>query len=228
MSTPSKSLPSAKPLTDASDTSKSLATGETARPGQPTRLWDVDWLRIVSTGLIFIYHTARFFDNMEPWHIKNNLRVEALTYPMALGSQFMMPLFFILSGISTRFALGSKPAREFAWKRFLRLGVPVITLGWFVLSPLQIYIEATTGQGYNAPPFTGSFWQFIPRYFTPFYGQGGYFSWTGVHLWYLTWLLIFSVVALPLFLWLRGAPPEAGSKPRDTRGGFERRQSLRE
>jgi hypothetical protein len=140
---------------------------------------------------------------MEPWHIKNLVLTDALTIPMAFGSQFMMPLFFILSGISTRFALGSRPAKEFSWKRILRLGVPVVTLGWFVLSPPQIYIEATTAQGYNAPPFSGTFWQFISRYFTPFYGTGGYFPWSGMHLWYLAWLLIFTLVSLPLFLYLR-------------------------
>jgi len=182
-----------------------------SQQGRPARLWDVDWLRIISTALIFIYHTARFFDNMEPWHIKNNLRVEWLTYPMALGSQFMMPLFFILSGMATRFALGSRPWREFAWKRLLRLGVPVITLGWFVLSPPQVYIEAATGQNYNAPPFVGSFWQFLPHYFRlPTYGTGGYFAWSGMHLWYLAWLLIFSLAALPLFVWLRSVPTQSG------------------
>ena len=168
------------------------------------RLFDVDWLRIIAILLVFLSHTGRLFDTMEAWHFKNPIRSDAFTVPMGLGGQFVMPLFFILSGISTRFALGSRPWREFAWKRFLRLGVPVLTLGWFVLNPIQIYIEASTAQNYNCPPFSGKFWQFLPRAFTGDYGRGGYFAWNGVHLWYLSYLLLFSLLSLPLFLYLRG------------------------
>ena len=105
---------------------------------------------------------------------------------------------------SGRFALGSRPWREFAWKRILRLGVPVVTLGWFLLNPIQIYIEASTNQNYHCPPFEGSFWQFLPHTFSGTYGVDGYFSWSAVHLWYLSFLLIFTLLSLPLFLCLRG------------------------
>lgn len=167
------------------------------------RLFDVDWLRLIAIGLVFASHTGRLFDTMEPWHFKNPIRSDTFTIPMGIGSQFVMPLFFVLSGISTRFALGSRPWREFAWKRVLRLGVPVVTLGWFVFNPLQIYIEASTDQQYNCPPFSGTFWQFLPRAFSGRYGVDGYFCWSGVHLWYLAWLLLFTLASLPLFVCLR-------------------------
>ena len=79
----------------------------TSRP-VPTRLadrlFDVDWLRIIAIGIVFISHTGRLFDTMEPWHFKNPIRSDFFTIPMVIGSQFVMPLFFVLSGISTRFA----------------------------------------------------------------------------------------------------------------------------
>jgi glucan biosynthesis protein C len=170
---------------------------------RPARLYDVDWLRILATLLVFVYHCTRPFDSMEPWHIKNNQLTDALVVPNAIGAQFMMPLFFVLSGISTRLALGSHAVSEFLRRRLLRLGLPVVTLGWFVLAPPQVYIEAVTAQGYNAPPFQGTFWQFLPHYFQGRYGLGGYFALVPIHLWYLFWLLAFTLLSLPVLHWLR-------------------------
>lgn len=182
-----------------------MSTTRPETPAVAVRLVDVDWLRVLAMAAIFVYHTGRLFDSMEPWHVKNGERLDWLTYPMAVGSQFVMPLFWVLSGISTCFALGAHPAGEFVRRRLARLLVPVVTLGWFVLSPVQVYIEATTGQRYNAPPFSGTFWQFLPHYVTDgLYGFGGYFVWNALHLWYLVYLLLFSLVSLPLFLWVRG------------------------
>ena len=171
---------------------------------QRERLYDVDWLRVLATLVVFVYHCWRPFDNMEPWHVKNNQLTGALTVPMAIGGQFLMPLFFALSGISTRLALGSHAVSRFLRRRLLRLGVPVVVLGWFVLAPPQVYIEAVTAQGYHAPPFQGTFWQFLPHYFQGRYGRGGYFALIPIHLWYLFWLLIFTLLSLPLLHWLRG------------------------
>lgn len=169
-----------------------------------TRLFDVDRLRVIAIVGIFVYHVGRLFDDLEAWHVKFHELTSWLTYPMALGSQFVMPLFWVLSGMGTRFALGASPAANFVRRRAARLLVPVVTLGWWVFGPVQVYIEATTDQNYNAPAFRGSFWEFLPHYVTDgLYGFGGFFAWNGLHLWYLTYLFLFSVLSLPLFLWLR-------------------------
>ena len=53
--------------------------------------------------------------------VKNGERLDWLTYPMAAGSQFVMPLFWVLSGVSTCFALGAHPAGAFVKRRLARL-----------------------------------------------------------------------------------------------------------
>jgi len=170
---------------------------------RPTRLYDVDWLRVIATLTIIAFHCSRFFDTADPWHVKNNVLTDALTIPFAIGGQFMMPLFFLLSGISTYFALGARSLRDFAWRRVQRLALPVVTLGWFVASPPQVYIERVTGARPDMPVFRGSFWAFLPHYFQGLYDMGGNFALTGMHLWYLSWLLVFTLLGLPLFLYLR-------------------------
>lgn len=176
-----------------------------AAPGVgQARLWDLDWLRVLAILAIFVYHVGRLFDDMEPWHVKYHELTGWLTYPMALGSQFMMPLFWVLSGMGTWFALGTRRASEFLRLRATRLLLPVVTLGWWVSGPVQVFIESTTGQRYNAPEFHGTWWEFLPHYVTDgLYGFGGFFPVTGLHLWYLTYLFVFTVASLPLFLWLR-------------------------
>jgi glucan biosynthesis protein C len=124
--------------------------------------------------------------------------------PQVVFGVWAMATFFLVSGISSYYSLQSRGPKEFLRSRFLRLAVPLIGLGWFVLSPPQVYIERVTGTLYNTTLFSGTFWQFIPEYFRGLYGMGGSFALTGMHLWYLFWLFILSLVALPLFMWLNG------------------------
>ena len=170
----------------------------------PVRLWDVDWLRVLAIVGIFAYHVGRLFDDLDAWHVKFHELTSWLTYPMAFGSQFVMPLFWVLSGMGTRFALGTLAVAAFLQRRAARLLVPVVTLGWWVSGPVQVYIESTTDQHYIAPAFDGTWGEFLPAYVTQgLYGFGGFFAWNGLHLWYLTYLFLFTVASLPLFVWLR-------------------------
>lgn len=166
------------------------------------RRYDLDWLRVLAILLIFVYHSSRPFDTMEPWHVKNNQLTSAFNVLAVLGGLWIMPLFFVLSGAGASFSLRSRAVEAFVRERFLRLVVPLTTVGWFVLSPIQVYIERVTATGYNTAPFSGSFLEFLPQYVVGIYGAGGSFAWTGVHLWFLYWLYMFTLLALPILLYL--------------------------
>ncbi|MHB1415439.1 MAG: acyltransferase family protein [Chloroflexota bacterium] len=163
---------------------------------QPVRHYEVDWLRVIATGLVFLYHSARFFDN-GGWHVKNYPPDFGMTALAAALDQVIMPLFFILSGISTYYALQAAKG-HFLRERVRRLLVP-LAIGILVLGPPQIYLERLShGQ------FSGSLIAWLPSYFDGFYGFGGNFAWMGVHTWYLLILFLFSLISLPLFRYLRG------------------------
>jgi glucan biosynthesis protein C len=146
-------------------------------------------------GMIFIYHCNRFF-NTEDWHIKNPTTYATADTIEMFMVVFIIPLFFILSGISTRYSLQFRDAKTFVVARIKRLVVPLI-FGIFVLSPPQIYLERLT-HGETAQSFIGWF----PHYFEGLYfpGEKGNFAWMGVHLWYLLILFLFSLLTLPVFL----------------------------
>ena len=165
---------------------------------QPIRHDENDWLTLLAMAMVFLFHCARFFDT-EGWHVKNDdLSTNALLF-VGITAQWLMPLFFLLSGMSTCFALATRSASRFLANRAVRLLVPLAFATLVVLIPVQVWIErVTNGQ------FSGSFLAFYPHYFDGLYAFGGNFAWMGLHLWYLEMLFLFSLLTLPIFKLLSG------------------------
>ncbi|MFC1904583.1 acyltransferase family protein, partial [Chloroflexota bacterium] len=111
----------------------------------------------------------------------------------AFFNQWMMPLFFIVSGAAVVYSLRSRNARGFLKERVLRILVTWVLIGIFVIAPPQVYLERLTHGD-----FSRTFFQFYPHYFEGVYGFGGNFAIVPLHLWYLVFLFIFSLIALPL------------------------------
>jgi len=146
---------------------------------------------------IFIFHCARFF-NYEDWHVKNNQLDEGMSLFVAIVNQWIMPLFFLLSGISSYYSLRSRTSGRYIRNRFQRLVIPLIFGTFVVLIPVQVWIERVSHS-----QFEGFLIEFYPHYFEGFYAFGGNFAWMGLHLWYLEMLFVFSILTLPLFLYLK-------------------------
>jgi glucan biosynthesis protein C len=161
-----------------------------------TRRYDFDWLRVLLILTVLFYHSLKFFD-MEYWHIKNAATYMGVQIFLVFLTRWMMPAIFIISGVATFYALGKRGAGRFIKDRSLRLLVPLL-VGIFTHVILQGYLEEI-----NHNQYSGSFWQFYAERFNGLNGLGGNFNWVGNHLWYLEMLFVFSLVCLPLFLWLR-------------------------
>lgn len=154
----------------------------------------IDWLRVIATIGIFLFHNSRAYD-YDDWQIKNALTSLGATQFVEFMNIWMMPLFFILSGAAVYYSLRSRNGGSFLKERFFRIMIPWLLTGIFVMAPPQVYLERLShGQ------FNGNFFQFFPHYFDGLYGFGGNFAWMGLHLWYLMLLSIFSVILLPFFL----------------------------
>ncbi len=174
---------------------------------KPVRRYDFDSLKVIGTFAVFIFHCLRFFD-LGVWHVKNNELNAIASISAIILLQWIMPLFFVLSGASIYFALRFRTAKQFLQERSIRLLIPLI-FGIFILSSPQVYIERLTNPVHGVAPwdgglqFSGSFWEFIPYYFQGFYLFGGNFAWMGMHLWYLLVLFLFSLLFLPLFIYFK-------------------------
>jgi peptidoglycan/LPS O-acetylase OafA/YrhL len=166
------------------------------------RRYDLDWLRILAILIVFLYHSTRFF-NLGDWHVKNVNTFVWVEMWNVFASRWMMPLFFIISGAGLFYALEkSRGWLRFYADKFLRLMIPVL-IGSVSLSALQVYLDRLShGQ------FSGSFFSFLPEYFNGVYlaiGKPGNFAFHGMHLWYLFFLFVYSLICYRLFLWLKGS-----------------------
>lgn len=167
-----------------------------SQPAVSQRRFDVDWLRVLLILTVLVFHSLRLFD-LEGWNVKSATTYLGVQILVVFISRWLMPAIFLISGIAAFYALGKSRAGRFVKDRALRLLVPLL-VGLFTQIPLQGYLEQISQNQYN-----GSFWQWYPGIFNGLYRFGGDFNWLGGHLWYLEVLFVFSLVCLPLFIWLR-------------------------
>jgi hypothetical protein len=110
-----------------------------------------------------------------------------------------MPFFFLLAGAGSFFALRRRTAGQFARERFDRLLLPFIG-GSLLLMPVMLSFEWR--HKLQTGVLNGSFGAFVLDRnvgFTPIW-----FGAIGYHLCFLGFLFSFSLLCLPIFLWLKG------------------------
>jgi peptidoglycan/LPS O-acetylase OafA/YrhL len=168
------------------------------RKEPPARLYYLDWLRVIALLGVFLFHAVHPFD-LTAWHIKNAEQSMMITFLIAFMFPWGMPFFFLLAGAGSWFALRHRTARQFARERFYRLLLPYMG-GSLLLMPVMLYFEWShkIQTGLISLPFR----EFLLDRnvgFTPIW-----FGALGYHLWFLGFLFSFSLLTLPLCLWLKG------------------------
>jgi glucan biosynthesis protein C len=169
---------------------------------RPVRLHHLDWLRVILILGVFVYHAVSPFRAGFDWHISNPERSVTLTSILVFIWPWALPLFFLVAGAASMFALRRRSNRQYISERVSRLLIPFV-VGTILLSPLQAYLEAL-----HKGTYQGSFLSFIPQMlaekasgnlFTPLT-----FTEWGFHLWFLAFLFAYSLLALPVFNWFKG------------------------
>jgi hypothetical protein len=113
-----------------------------------------------------------------------------------------MPLMFLIAGMGVCYSLRKRTAGAFVGNRFQRLFIPLALGHLVLLPPIQFYAFRFS------PLFDETFAQFYPTFFNvtlkmafPPFLEGPHYA--AHHLWFIKDLLVFTLVLLPLFLWLR-------------------------
>lgn len=154
---------------------------------------DLDWLRVTAFGLLIFYHAGMAWSGWS-WHVTSPDSIEGLREAMRFLNRWRMPLIFVVSGAAIMLALGDRTPGAFVRDRLKRLLLPLV-FGMVVIVPPQVYLERLySGQ------FTGSFLQWLPHAFEGVYPRGN-MSWH--HLWFVAYVLVLTLVLLPVFLWAR-------------------------
>jgi len=174
------------------------------------RRHDLDTLRIAAFALLILYHAAMAYVAGWDFHLKSTYTAEWLQWPMIAMNRWRMPLLFTISGIALGLSLPEHGRWRHTLRRCWRLQLPLL-FGIVAVVSLQAYYEALD-KGDVAPGlarFLWRYWQFRPWPGAHFSGAAYGFTWN--HLWYLAYLLPYTVLAVVLASLLR---PLRGALPR--------------
>ena len=168
------------------------------------RRHDIDALRALAFGLLILFHTGMVYVADWGFHIKSAYTSEFLQLPMLFMGRWRMSLVFLISGISLALMMRSGASSGLLMRlRTKRILWPLI-FGMVVVIPIQPYCEGVM-RGLVEPGFA----QFLGHYYfgydwpvDAFTGKTvGSHRFTWNHLWYLVYLLaytLFLIALLPL------------------------------
>ena len=154
-----------------------------------TRRYDLDWLRIIAFLLLIFYHIGMFYVPWD-WHVKSVHAGAGAEPLMLLLNPWRLSLLFFISGVALRFLFGKLGAAGLAKDRVVRMGLPILAGMLLIVAP-QSWLQLV-----ESGAFVGSFLAFYPHYLDP----GSDFSIvtpTWNHLWYIVYLLVYSLLLTP-------------------------------
>jgi hypothetical protein len=113
-----------------------------------------------------------------------------------------IPLLFFVSGAATYFALRIRTTGQYVGERITRLAIPFV-FGVLAIVPLQAYV-GTLGQPGPHRSYLGFYAQYLQMWFSILHGvfPSNGDLWIG-HLWFIPPLLLYSLLALPVFRFLQ-------------------------
>lgn len=157
------------------------------------RKYYFDNLRWMSILLLFPFHTAMIYNNFgENFYVKSKA-IPIISGFIEVTSPWFMPLLFVIAGISTSYALERRTSKEYIQERVSKLLVP-LTAGVLLLVPMQTFYAEKFHNGYKGT-FLAQYLLFFTRD-TDLTGYTGGF--TPAHLWFILYLFIISLAALPI------------------------------
>ncbi len=154
----------------------------------------MDNLRSIAVLMLFPYHTCMVYNGFESFYVKDGV-VPAFSAFIAFCHPVYMQLMFALAGVSASYALERRSLGAYALERVKRVLVPLI-VGLLLIVPMQTYYAERFHNGY-----TGGYLAQYAKFFTPGPDWSGYHGgFTPGHLWFLAYLFVISIAAIPLIV----------------------------
>jgi glucan biosynthesis protein C len=174
--------------------------------GKPRRRYYLDWLRV----LVII--------NLVPWHAawlmvygaslsqsaRDGPGLTILRYYTGFFLRWQMPLLFFIAGTSACLSLSYRSPGAFVRERARRLFVPLMFF-MLVCYPVMLYFWPGVSGNKSLSDYLFRFWPhcLATVYRSQMPGRTPMPGWA--HLWFVAYLLIFSLISLPLLIHLRRA-----------------------
>ena len=171
----------------------------------PERMYELDWLRVIVTINLIPFHVAWMITSVSGFSFveRGTVAWNILHGYVRFVSPLHMFLLFLVAGTSTFMALRYRSPRQYIAERIKRLLIPLFTFMIFLFPALGYFWP--TAIDLSRINYLTQFWPWCLK--TTFYSEitGGP-NWA--HMWFVAYLLIYSVILLPLFLLIR-----AGKSP---------------
>lgn len=168
----------------------------------------IDFLRVFTVLLLVPYHTARIYDYY-PFYIKadENIFLHLFAYSM---HQWRMPILFLVSGVGTYFLLNSRNSEGFVKNRLTRLLVPFLFAVVVIVPPQGYFAVLSKGIGdfHHYLSYYPSFFTFELEKIDGFTG-----TFTPAHMWFILYLVVFSLLSIPIFRWLHNQKDWFSNRP---------------
>jgi len=174
-----------------------------------TRKYFLDWLRVLAFAALIFFHVGMLYVT---WHynLKSPRLYPAIEPWMNALSAWRLALLFLISGVASRFLIDKLGPGAFARDRLRRL-LPVILVGMFLVIPPQTYVVLVS-RGVLHMDFATFWWTEYLRADQTLVRPFGMTMPTWDHLWFLVYLLIYTLAAAALIwaarrLGARKGPP---------------------
>ena len=164
------------------------------------RLVELDWLRVLAFGLLILYHVGMLYTEGWGWHYKSQYSSSFLANLMLWSNQWRMSLLFFISGAALSFVLKKQSGWQFARKRIPQLLLPLI-FGMLVIVVPQVYVEANSTSVIVCPNFWHFWYIYLDQQSAEFaqHKTLGAMHLTWNHLWFLPYLLAYSLIIAGIF-----------------------------
>ncbi len=157
-----------------------------------TRRYDLDWLRVILFGVLVPYHALIGFVSYghNVYGYRNqDVGGDLAEFTIFAFHAWRLPALFLISGVGTYFLMRNKGVAAFIQNRTLRLIIPLI-IGAIFWNAITSYYQVTAqGEDWAFPAY---FWHRLQN--LTLRSQG--------HLWFLVNLFLYSIVSIPIMLWL--------------------------
>lgn len=163
------------------------------------RYYSLDWIRVLIILNLFPFHTAFLVIKWSQMSFASKLPLDTsiLWIYIAFVDKWHMSLLFFIAGLSTAFSLNYRSVNEYIKERIKRILVPLL-FGVLSIIPITTYYWPHILLP-NVGEFNNGFVDFLKNYPKVFLYSGIY-RW--VHLWFIAYLFAYSIVSLPLFIFI--------------------------
>lgn len=148
---------------------------------------ELDWLRVILVLAVFLHHALMPF-NGDSWHIMNQQSSKYLDDIMVFFEQLRLPSLFVIAGAGSMLLLSKVSDIQFALDKVSRLLLPLV-VGVLLIIPPQTYYEHKTQFDSLLDAYLKTTLELKTN-----------------HLWFIEYLVVFSLIAIPLKSALNSSP----------------------